>query len=73
MGEVALERLLSPPNAAGTYGTLGTLVLANVPGARSKAIAWTDSAGRLWLFGGAGYDGVAGLGYLNDVWVIQSN
>jgi Galactose oxidase, central domain len=63
----------SSPNAAGTYGTLGTPALANVPGARSNASAWADTAGRLWLFGGGGYDGVGGLGYLNDVWVIQSN
>ena len=63
----------SSSNAAGTYGTLGTPALANVPGARSNSSAWADAAGRMWLFGGGGYDGVGGLGYLNDLWVIQSN
>ena len=63
----------SSPNAAGTYGTLGAPALANVPGARLNATAWADAAGRIWLFGGAGYDGLGGQGLLNDVWVIQSN
>jgi len=61
------------PNTGGTYGTLGAPAPTNVPGARSFGSAWADAAGQLWLFGGAGYDGVGGVGYLNDVWVIQSN
>jgi N-acetylneuraminic acid mutarotase len=55
-------------NASGVYGTLGTGSTANVPGARSEAISWTDSAGNLWLFGGAGYDSTGASNYLNDLW-----
>ena len=42
------------PNQAGVYGTQGTPSIANVPGARSGAVSWTDLSGNLWLFGGAG-------------------
>ena len=55
-------------NASGVYGTLGTGSTANVPGARSEAISWADSAGNLWLFGGLGYDSTGASGYLNDLW-----
>jgi len=48
-------------NASGVYGTLGTGSTANVPGARSEAISWADSAGNLWLFGGLGYDSTGAL------------
>jgi hypothetical protein len=44
----------------GTYGNLGTPAPGNSPGARSGATAWTDAAGNLWLFGGAGVS--------NDLW-----
>ena len=40
----------------------------NTPGARTQAVSWVDAAGALWLFGGYGYDGVGGAGYLNDLW-----
>jgi hypothetical protein len=63
----------SSPNATGHYGTLGAPNPANVPGARLFSSAWADASGRLWLFGGAGYDGAGSQGYLNDVWVIPSN
>ena len=39
-------------NQAGTYGTQGTANPANMPGARSNAMGWSDAAGNLWLFGG---------------------
>ncbi|MGO9593674.1 MAG: kelch repeat-containing protein [Steroidobacteraceae bacterium] len=55
------------PNAAGAYGTQGTVSASTVPGARYSASAWFDSSGNLWLFGGAGY-GSTGNGYLNDLW-----
>jgi N-acetylneuraminic acid mutarotase len=53
-------------NAAGTYGTQGT-ISAGAPGARQAAASWIDSTGSLWLFGGAGY-GSASNGDLNDLW-----
>ena len=55
-------------NQPGTYGTLGTAAPNNIPGARSGPIAWTDSAGNFWLFGGGGYDANGALGDLGDLW-----
>jgi N-acetylneuraminic acid mutarotase len=43
----------------GVYGTKGVPGAGNVPGARIRAVTWTDSSGSLWLFGG---------GALNDLW-----
>jgi N-acetylneuraminic acid mutarotase len=55
-------------NASGVYGTLSTASASNVPGARYSASSWIDSSGKLWLFGGYGYDSAADLGALNDLW-----
>jgi len=53
-------------NANGVYGTLGVGSTTSVPGARSAAISWTDSAGNLWLFGGL--PGGSSTTPLNDLW-----
>lgn len=58
----------SADNGTGVYGTQGTAVAGNVPGARQAANAWADSSGNLWLFGGYGYGSSGSLGYLNDLW-----
>ena len=55
-------------NQPGSYGTQGVAAAANVPGARSSAVSWTDANGNLWLFGGSGYDSAGTLGTLNDLW-----
>ncbi len=55
----------------GVYGTLGTSSATNVPGGRYGAPSWTDPAGKLWLFGGMGYDPTGNMGYLNDFWNYQ--
>ena len=55
-------------NQAGTYGTKGTADPSNVPGARHSAVSWLDSSGKLWLFGGGGYDSGSSGGELNDLW-----
>jgi len=52
----------------GTYGTQGIDAPSNVPGARHRAVSWTDPSGKLWLFGGYGYDSAGNMGYLNDRW-----
>ena len=52
----------------GVYGTLGTAAAGNIPGGRQAADAWTDSSGRLWLFGGFGFDSKGGWSALNDLW-----
>jgi N-acetylneuraminic acid mutarotase len=58
-------------NQPGAYGTEGTAAAANVPGARTGAVSWTDPAGNLWLFGGSGVDSNAATGFLNDLWVYS--
>jgi N-acetylneuraminic acid mutarotase len=52
----------------GTYGTPGMAAPGNVPGARSLAVSWTDTAGNFWLFGGLGFDSSGTQSYLNDLW-----
>jgi N-acetylneuraminic acid mutarotase len=52
----------------GTYGTLGTAALANVPGARDSAVSWKDTSGNLWVFGGSGLDSAGTSGELSDLW-----
>lgn len=72
-------------NQQGSYGTLGTAAPGNVPGARQEAVAWTDAAGDLWLFGGAAapvgggcnpYDALCWAGtnsFFNDLWKFSGN
>jgi hypothetical protein len=53
----------------GVYGTLGTGSASTIPGSRKGAVAWTDSNGNFWLFGGVGVDSIEGeSGELNDLW-----
>jgi N-acetylneuraminic acid mutarotase len=52
----------------GVYGTKGVPAGSNVPGARFRAVSWTDPSGSLWLFGGDGIDGVGTRDRLNDLW-----
>jgi N-acetylneuraminic acid mutarotase len=62
-------------NANGVYGTLGTPAASNVPGARGSQgvpIAWTDSSGNFWLFGGDGFGATGATdSLLNDLWSYQ--
>jgi hypothetical protein len=50
-----------------TYGTKGTGATTNIPGGRSGAVSWTDSTGKLWLFGGYRLDS-GGANDFNDLW-----
>jgi Galactose oxidase, central domain len=50
--------------ANGVYGTQGTGVPGNTPGARQNALSWADGAGNLWLFGGF----FGGTDDFNDLW-----
>jgi N-acetylneuraminic acid mutarotase len=58
------------PGVPGVYGTQGVASASNIPGPRGGAIAWTDSSGNFWLFGGS--EGASVLitqgGFLNDLW-----
>jgi hypothetical protein len=58
---------------AGVYGTLGTPAAANVPGARAGSVGWADTAGNLWLFGGAVFNcpGYPSTTKFNDLWKYQ--
>lgn len=56
-------------NRFSTYGTQGTPADANTPGCRMNAVAWTDTSGKLWLFGGYGYaNGLLGVDQCADLW-----
>lgn len=57
----------------GTYGSLGATSPANMPGGRSGASAWSDSYGRLWMFGGYGSDSTDSLGNLGDLWMFNQS
>jgi N-acetylneuraminic acid mutarotase len=52
----------------GIYGTKGAAAPSNVPGARYSPVSWLDSGGKLWLFGGRGYDSTGNNACLNDLW-----
>jgi len=61
-------------NQIGAYGTPGVASATNAPGGRQEAVAWADTAGNLWLFGGEGEDGnnpATANGILNDLWVYN--
>lgn len=58
-------------NQPGLYGTKGIANPLNVPGARKDHLSWSDPSGRLWLFGGIGYDAAGNCGVLNDLWVFD--
>ena len=52
----------------GVYGTLGEPASTSVPGSREGAVSWRDASGRLWLFGGIGFDKEGFRDRLNDLW-----
>jgi len=55
----------------GMYATKGTPAPQNLPGSRYGASGWVDATGRLWLFGGVGYDLGGSQGNLNDLWMFD--
>jgi len=55
-------------NQPGIYGTLGVAAPNNIPGARSAAMTWADTAGNFWLFGGTSYNSLQVAVELNDLW-----
>lgn len=67
-GNSTFGSVLSPP---AIYGTQGIPAPGNIPGGRIAAANWIDKQGRLWLFGGEGYDSSGDSGFLNDVWVYD--
>ena len=55
-------------NQTGSYGQQFTSSTSFVPGARTRAVAWTGTDGSFWLFGGFGDDSNGNPGDLNDLW-----
>lgn len=55
-------------NQPGVYGTKGVASPTNKPGARVVFSSWKDKNGKLWMFGGSGYDKNGRDGNLNDLW-----
>ena len=55
-------------NVKGTYGTLGTGSVTNIPGARFNPASQTDKNGNFWLFGGFAVDSTGASGLVNDLW-----
>lgn len=74
-GGPSLETLVTgTPNTGteiGVYGNLGHAAVNNWPGARDSQMAWTDSSGRFWLFGGNAVDGAGNAGDMNDLWMYD--
>lgn len=60
-------------NSSGAYGSEGIAAATNAPGAREDTVSWIDAAGRLWLFGGLGYDSTGNFGVLGDLWRYDSS
>ena len=53
----------------GNYGTQGVAASTNVPGGRNApSMAWVDTLGDFYIFGGNGYIESGALGRLNDLW-----
>ena len=64
----------SDSSANGIYGTVGVAGPGDHPGLRQGGGAWTDSKGRLWMFGGLGYPYTGLLSEtlsLNDLWMFD--
>lgn len=68
---VSGSNLVTPAADAGNYGTQGTAAAGNVPPARHGATTWVDAAGRLWMFGGANYNGASPV-HFNDLWSFDT-
>ncbi len=74
-GGPKLETLVTgTPNTGteiGVYGVQGQAATTNWPGARDNQMAWTDSSGHFWLFGGDAFDSAGNLGDMNDLWMYD--
>jgi hypothetical protein len=54
----------------GEYGSLGSPSTGNIPAGRYGEVAWTDTMGNFWLFGGILTNDTV-QGSLNDLWEYQ--
>jgi len=67
------ERGSSMGGQSGNYGTILQAATSNWPGGRDSQMAWTDSAGHFWLFGGNAVDSAGNTGDMNDLWMYDPN
>lgn len=58
-------------NSLSSYGSQYTPATGNKPGGRAGAQVWFDNDGKLWLYGGWGYDENNTLGGLADLWLFD--
>jgi N-acetylneuraminic acid mutarotase len=59
----------SAVDQVGKYGTMGVADDTNQPGGRESAVAWKDTQGNLWLFGGLAFGIYRDYpGIINDLW-----
>ena len=60
----------SASNVKGFYGSKGFASNSNIPGSRSESMAWSDTLGNFWLFGGVYFDinKTNTFLYFNDLW-----
>ena len=58
-------------NRSSDYGLLDEWGANYRPGSRKGAIAWSDNAGNVWIFGGAGYAPGTYFGDLQDLWYLD--
>jgi hypothetical protein len=56
---------------SGAYGTEYEASAESMPGGRHQAVSWANPDGRIWLFGGVGFDSTGDWGSLNDLWVFD--
>lgn len=55
-----------------SYGSKGVADSSNLPGIRSSAARWKDSAGNFWLFGGSGRNDLWKYDLLTKYWTWVS-
>jgi hypothetical protein len=53
------------------FGSQGVAAAVNTPGSRWDSASWADTSGKIWLFGGDGYDNNGNYGLLNELWLFD--
>jgi N-acetylneuraminic acid mutarotase len=59
------------PEQAGIYGVEYQFGATSLPGYRYGGATWTGADGRLWMFGGFGFDANGNSGDLSDLWAFD--
>jgi N-acetylneuraminic acid mutarotase len=53
------------------FGTQGVSAAGTTPGSRWDVASWADANGKLWFFGGDGFDNNGNYGLLNELWLFD--